>query len=49
MVSHSYGGMVGAGSVEGLGYAQRPKAGQPGSVILVVWLGAFVETKSKSD
>lgn len=48
VVSHSYGGMVGAGAVEGLGYAQRTKAGQPGGVILVVWLAAFVGTKGKS-
>ena len=47
MVSHSYGGMVGAGPVEGLGYAQRSKASQPGGVILVVWLAAFVGTKDK--
>jgi hypothetical protein len=48
VVTHSYGGMVGAGAVEGLGYAQRSKAGQLGGVIMVVWLAAFVTPKGKS-
>lgn len=48
VVTHSYGGMVGAGAVEGLGYAQRSKAGQPGGVIMMVWLAAFVTPKGKS-
>lgn len=29
LVTHSYGGMVGAGAVEGLGYSQRSKASSP--------------------
>ncbi|CEJ62157.1 hypothetical protein PMG11_10665 [Penicillium brasilianum] len=48
VVTHSYGGMVGSGAVEGLGYAQRSNAGQAGGVIMVVWLAAFVTPKGKS-
>lgn len=48
VVMHSYGGMVGAGAVEGLGYEQRSKAGQLGGVIMMVWLAAFVTPKGKS-
>jgi hypothetical protein len=48
VVNHSYGGIVGAGAVEGLGYAQRCKAGLPGGVIMVVWLAAFVTPKGKT-
>jgi hypothetical protein len=45
---HSYGGMVGAGATEDLGYAQRSEAGQLGGVIMMVWLAAFVTPKGKS-
>ncbi|KAK4866340.1 hypothetical protein LT330_008681 [Penicillium expansum] len=48
VVNHSYGGVVGAGAVEGLGYAQRCKAGLPGGVIMVVWMAAFVTPKGKT-
>ncbi|CAG8885682.1 unnamed protein product [Penicillium egyptiacum] len=48
LVNHSYGGMVGAGAVEGLGHAQRCKAGLPGGVIMVVWMAAFVTPKGKT-
>lgn len=48
VVNHSYGGMVGAGAVEGLGYSQRCKVGLPGGVIMVVWMAAFVTPKGKS-
>ena len=48
VVMHSYGGMVGAGAAEGLGYAQRSKTGQLGGVIMMVWLAAFVTPKGKS-
>ncbi|KAJ5186094.1 hypothetical protein N7491_006035 [Penicillium cf. griseofulvum] len=48
VVNHSYGGIVGAGAVQGLGYAQRCKAGLPGGVIMVVWLAAFVTPKGKT-
>ena len=47
VVAHSYSGMVGAGAVEGLGYAQRSKTGRPGGVIMVVWVAAFVTPKGK--
>lgn len=48
LVNHSYGGMVGAGAVEGLGYAQRCKAGLPGGILMVVWMAAFVTPKGKT-
>ncbi|KAJ5112370.1 alpha/beta-hydrolase [Penicillium argentinense] len=48
VVTHSYGGIVGAGAVEGLGYTQRAQAGLPGGVIQVVWMAAFVTPKGKS-
>lgn len=48
VVNHSYGGLVGAGAVEGLGYAQRSQAGLPGGVIMVVWMTAFVALKGQS-
>ncbi|KAJ5191394.1 uncharacterized protein N7498_010379 [Penicillium cinerascens] len=34
LVTHSYGGMVGAGAAKGLGYSQHSKAGSPGEVIM---------------
>lgn len=48
VVTHSYGGMVGAGAVEGLGISQRAQAGLPGGVIQVVWMAAFVTPKGNS-
>ncbi|PYH82492.1 alpha/beta-hydrolase [Aspergillus uvarum CBS 121591] len=48
VVAHSYGGIVAAGAVEGLGYTSRARAGQPGGVIQVVWMAAFVTPKDKS-
>jgi hypothetical protein len=48
VVTHSYGGIVGAGAVERLGYAQRSSAGLQGGVIMVVWMAAFVAPKGKS-
>ncbi|RAL13868.1 alpha/beta hydrolase [Aspergillus homomorphus CBS 101889] len=48
VVAHSYGGLVAAGAVEGLGHAQRASTGQPGGVIQVVWLAAFVVPRGKS-
>lgn len=48
VVAHSYGGMVGAGAVEGLSFSERSKAGLPGGVIQVVWMAAFVTPKGKS-
>jgi alpha-beta hydrolase superfamily lysophospholipase len=48
VVNHSYGGLVGAGAVEGLGYAQRSKAGLSGGVIMSVWMAAFATPKGQS-
>ncbi|KAJ5494854.1 hypothetical protein N7463_010941 [Penicillium fimorum] len=48
VVNHSYGGIVGAGGVEGLGYAQRRKTGFPGGVLMEVWLAVFVTPKGKT-
>ncbi|KAJ5772748.1 hypothetical protein N7457_007644 [Penicillium paradoxum] len=48
VVNHSYGGLVGAGAVEGLGYAQRSRAGLPGGVLMVVWMAAFATPKGQS-
>ncbi|CAG8088946.1 unnamed protein product [Penicillium olsonii] len=48
VVNHSYGGMVGSGAVEGLGFRQRAEAGLPGGVIMMVWMAAFVTPKGKT-
>ncbi|KAK7536868.1 Alpha/beta hydrolase fold-1 [Phyllosticta citribraziliensis] len=48
LVVHSYGGLVGANAVEGLGYEQRKRAGKKGGVIMFVYLSAFVTPKGKS-
>ncbi|KAH8659749.1 Alpha/beta hydrolase fold-1 [Ilyonectria robusta] len=48
LVVHSYGGLVGANAVEGLGYKQRAKQGQSGGVIMFVYLAAFVTPLGKS-
>ncbi|CEO59973.1 hypothetical protein PMG11_04620 [Penicillium brasilianum] len=42
VVAHSYGGMVGAGAVKGLGYTERQKGGKTGGVIMLVYMAAFV-------
>ncbi|KAJ5217439.1 hypothetical protein N7468_010447 [Penicillium chermesinum] len=42
VVAHSYGGMVGAGAVKGLGYAERKKRGKSGGVTMLVYMAAFV-------
>lgn len=47
LVVHSYGGLVGANAVEGLGYKQRAKEGKKGGVITFVYLTAFVVPKGK--
>ncbi|GKU07389.1 hypothetical protein FLAG1_09524 [Fusarium langsethiae] len=39
---HSYGGLVGANAVKGLGYRQRREQGLPGGVIMYVYMAAFV-------
>ncbi|KAL4748176.1 hypothetical protein BDW72DRAFT_180958 [Aspergillus terricola var. indicus] len=48
VIMHSYGGAVGASAIEGLGYAQRLKAGLRGGVIMAVWMTAFVACKGES-
>ncbi|KAJ6021204.1 hypothetical protein N7540_006708 [Penicillium herquei] len=48
VICHSYGGLVGASAVEGLGYAQRSKMSLPGGVVMVVWISAFVASKGQS-
>ncbi|KAF5000515.1 hypothetical protein FGRMN_1682 [Fusarium graminum] len=42
LVVHSYGGLVGANAVKGLGYHQRRGQGLPGGVVMFVYLAAFV-------
>lgn len=48
VVAHSYGGMVGAGAVKGLGYAERQKVGKNGGVIMLVYMAAFVAKSGTS-
>ncbi|KAF5025651.1 hypothetical protein F66182_2257 [Fusarium sp. NRRL 66182] len=47
LVVHSYGGLVGANAVEGLGYKQRAQEGKAGGLIQLVYLSAFVMPKGK--
>ncbi|KPM38722.1 hypothetical protein AK830_g7844 [Neonectria ditissima] len=48
LVVHSYGGLVGANAVQGLGYQQRLKEGLPGGITMFVYLAAFVTPLGKS-
>lgn len=48
VVVHSYGGLVGAEAVKGLGFAQRKAEGKAGGVTLLVYLAAFVTPKGMS-
>ncbi|KAL4733849.1 hypothetical protein BDV11DRAFT_209894 [Aspergillus similis] len=48
VVMHSYGGAAGASTMEGLGYAQRSKAGLQGGIIMAVRMTAFVACKGQS-
>ncbi|KAM5344445.1 hypothetical protein ACJ41O_012981 [Fusarium nematophilum] len=48
LVVHSYGGLVGANAVKGLGYRQRQEQGLSGGVIMFVYLAAFVTPLGKS-
>ncbi|RDW56690.1 hypothetical protein BP6252_14042 [Coleophoma cylindrospora] len=48
VVTHSYGGVVGACAVEDLGFAQRKSAGKTGGVIQLVFLSAFALPKGAS-
>ncbi|KAF4981772.1 hypothetical protein FZEAL_2494 [Fusarium zealandicum] len=47
LVVHSYGGLVGANAVEGLGYQQRKAQGLSGGVVMFVYLAAFVTPLGK--
>lgn len=42
LVGHSYGGLVIANAVKGLGYKQRKEEGKAGGVLTLVYLSAFV-------
>lgn len=42
LVVHSYGGLVGANAVKGLGEKERVAQGKTGGVVLFVYLSAFV-------
>ncbi|KAF5011076.1 hypothetical protein FDECE_2815 [Fusarium decemcellulare] len=48
LVVHSYGGLVGANAVDGLGYRQRQAQGLSGGVIMFVYMAAFVTPLGKS-
>lgn len=48
LVVHSYGGLVGANAVQGLGYQQRLQQGLAGGIIMFVYLAAFVTPLGKS-
>jgi pimeloyl-ACP methyl ester carboxylesterase len=48
LIMHSYGGLVGANAVEGLGFKQRSQQGREGGVIILVYLSAFVIPLGKS-
>ncbi|RGP77717.1 hypothetical protein FLONG3_4176 [Fusarium longipes] len=48
VVVHSYGGLVGAEAVQGLGYKQRAQEGKAGGVVQLVYLSAFVMPKGNS-
>lgn len=48
VLMHSYGGVVGSGAVEGLGKAEREKAGKTGGVVLIVYMAAFALPKGVS-
>ncbi|KAJ5745076.1 hypothetical protein N7520_010258 [Penicillium odoratum] len=48
VVAHSYGGMVGADAVKGMGYAERKKDSSNGGVLILVYLAAFVAKSGTS-
>ncbi|ETS82809.1 hypothetical protein PFICI_04685 [Pestalotiopsis fici W106-1] len=45
---HSYGSLVGANAVQGLGYRQRAQEGKKGGVVMFVYISAFVNSKGVS-
>ncbi|KAI8411144.1 hypothetical protein FOFC_07738 [Fusarium oxysporum] len=48
LVVHSYGGLVGANAVPGLGYEQRQKEGKAGGIVTFLYLAAFVTPVGQS-
>ncbi|KAK1729360.1 Alpha/beta hydrolase fold-1 [Colletotrichum acutatum] len=48
LVAHSYGGLAAAEGVQGSGFKQRAAEGNPGGVIMFVYLAAFVGQKGQS-
>ncbi|KAL4861368.1 hypothetical protein BDV12DRAFT_69335 [Aspergillus spectabilis] len=48
VVAHSYAGLVGAGAVKDLGYAQRRAARKQGGVVMLIYMAAFVANKGSS-
>lgn len=48
VVAHSYGGMVGAGAVKGIGYTERNKSGKGGGVLVLVYIAVFVAKSGTS-
>lgn len=42
MIMHSYGGAVGTGAADGLSFSERTAAGQPGGVIHLLYLCAYI-------
>ena len=48
LVMHSYGGMAGAGAVEGLEKVRRNAEGQKGGVVDAIFIAAFLVDKGQS-
>ena len=48
LISHSYGGMPACQAVRGIEKSQRVKCGQPGGVIRVVFMAAFIIQEGQS-
>ncbi|KAF2234936.1 alpha/beta-hydrolase [Viridothelium virens] len=48
LVMHSYGGLAGAGAVEGLEKVRRNAAGEQGGVVAAVFIAAFLVDKGQS-
>lgn len=48
VITHSYGGLVGAGAVEGLELSKRQQNGQAGGVVMLIYMSAFVVPKGSS-
>ena len=48
LVMHSYGGLAGAGAVEGLEKARRAENGEKGGVVAALFIAAFLVDKGQS-